>query len=147
MPYNVARKSDTVISLTIHRKIHDGKMEEFKSLYMSVITLGNSTPGCLYGSMAFNGDLAAIRLGYVNAEVQLSHLASVGISAGSALLGSPMYLTALLNEISTPVRFDFIGPAAEIAKVKLGIQSVVFSDFPPGIFFFYDLFDGGFNTL
>ena len=147
MPASVVKKPDTVISSTTHRKLHDGKIEEFKRLVIPVIALGNSTPGCLYCSMAFDGDLAVIRAGYVNAEAFINHTVIAGASAGSALLGSSMYLPTLLNEISTPIRFDLIGPAAEIAKMKVATQSIAASDFPPEIFFFYDLFDGGFSTF
>ena len=74
MPAGVAKKPDTVISKTTHRKVHVGKMEEFKLL---VIPFLHPTPGCLYRSMAFDGDLAVIRSGYVNADALLNHLGSL----------------------------------------------------------------------
>ncbi len=75
--------NDTCVSLEPYFKIHEGKVDEFKSIWKAAFQ--KDEPGCLYYGFTFDGSNAKCREGYRSAKDVLAHLALVDTPLKKAL--------------------------------------------------------------
>lgn len=97
---------DTCCTLVPYFKIHDGKVDEFKSLCEKFVSATKTEPKCMFYGFTFNGSEAHCREGYEDAEGILAHLDNVGTMLDEALKITDLY------------RIEAHGPASELAKLR-----------------------------
>ena len=98
--------SDTACSIMPYFQIAEGKSEEFKAISDKMVESTTRETGCLYYGFSFAGDTSYCREGYVDADALLVH----AVNAGPLL--------EQLTSVSTIVRIEICGPAAEIDKLR-----------------------------
>ena len=97
---------DKCCTIVPYFKVHQGKMDQFKTLCEEFVKATANESKVLYYGFSFNGDEAFCREGYADAEGVLAHLDNVGALLQEAL------------KISDLTRFEMHGPAQELAKLK-----------------------------
>ncbi len=112
-------KTDTCCTVVPYFRIHDGKIDEFKSLCGRFLAATETEPKCMFYGFTFDGAKAHCREGYEDADGVLAHLDNVGALIAEALT------------IADLERFELHGPAAEMAKLREPLK-----DLNPG---FYNL--------
>ncbi len=113
---------DTCVTLVPYFKVHDGKLEEFKSGCAAFIEATTKEAGCVHYGFTFNGDEAHCREGYDDAAGVLAHLENVGELLGEAL------------KIADITRLEVHGPAEELDKLREPLK-----DLAPA---YFELLDG-----
>ena len=98
--------SDTCCTIVPYFKVHDGKLEDFKTGCEKFVAQTSSESKCLYYGFSFNGDEAHCREGYADAEGLLAHLENVGALLEEALT------------IADITRVEVHGPEQELAKLR-----------------------------
>jgi quinol monooxygenase YgiN len=98
--------TDPSCTLAPYFKIHDGKLDQFRSLGEQLVEKTAQESKCLHYGFSFNGLQAHCREGYSDAEGVLAHLKSV-----DALLSQ-------LLKIAEVTRLEIHAPAAEIDKLR-----------------------------
>jgi quinol monooxygenase YgiN len=98
--------TDTCCTLVPYFKIHEGKLEAFRSLGEQLVERTQGESKCMFYGFSFNAMQAHCREGYVDAEGAVAHLENV-----SALLDQ-------LFEIADLTRLEVHAPAAEIEKLR-----------------------------
>ena len=104
--------NDTTVTICPWFKIHDGKIDAFKSLCEQFVAKTESEPKCHYYGFSFDGDQVFCREGYEGAEGALAHLDNVG---------------ALLEEALTIAdleKLELHGPASELDKLREPLASL-----------------------
>ena len=97
---------DTCCTIVPYFKVHDGKLDAFKSLCEAFVKQTETEPNCLYYGFCFDGDQAHCREGYKTADDLLAHLKNVGELLGQAL------------QIADITRLEVHGPEQELAKLR-----------------------------
>jgi hypothetical protein len=97
---------DTTCSIQPYFQIAEGKEAEFRAISDQMVESTTKEPGCLYYGFSFAGDISYCREGYVDADALLAHAANAGP------------LLEQLTGVSTLVRMEICGPAAEIDKLR-----------------------------
>ena len=95
-----------IVSIHPYFKVHAGQLEAFKALIQAFVERTAGEEGNVYYEFTINGDEVFCREGYRGAEAALAHLTNVGSLVQEAL------------KISTLVRLELHGPAAELEKLK-----------------------------
>lgn len=113
---------DTCCTIVPYFKVHDGKLEDFKSGCEQFIAATRNEPGCLFYGFTFNGDEAHCREGYADAAAVLAHLDNVGEMLQEAL------------KIADLTRLEIHGPAGELDKLREPLK-----DLSPA---YFELLDG-----
>jgi quinol monooxygenase YgiN len=98
--------TDPYCTLVPYFKIHEGKLDEFRSLGEQFLEKTQTEPKCMHYGFSFNGMQAHCREGYADAEGILAHLENV-----SALLDEAL-------KIADITRLEVHAPAAEIEKLR-----------------------------
>lgn len=99
-------KRDTCCTLVPYFEIPAENLPAFKALGPRFVERTRTEPGCMHYAFSFSGTTAHCREGYADAEAVLAHLQNVGELLGEAL------------KISSIVRLEVHGPAAELEKLK-----------------------------
>ena len=97
---------DKCCSIVPYFKVHEGKLEAFKTLCEQFVDKTGMEPKCLYYGFSFDGEQAHCREGYEDAQGVLAHLENVGTLLGEAL------------KISELTRLEIHGPEEELAKLR-----------------------------
>ena len=97
---------DKCCSIVPYFKVHDGKLEAFKTLCEQFVDKTGMEPKCLYYGFSFDGDQAHCREGYEDAQGVLTHLENVGALLEEAL------------KIADLTRLEIHGPEEELAKLR-----------------------------
>ena len=97
---------DTCCSIAPYFRVHEGRLEEFKSLCERFVARTREEPKCLYYGFSFLDDAAHCREGYRDAEGLLAHLDNVGSLLEEAL------------QIADLTRLEIHGPARELQKLR-----------------------------
>ena len=105
-------EKDTCCTLVPYFKVHDGKLEEFKSGCSEFIEATKNEPGCLFYAYTLNGNEAHCREGYNDAAAVLAHLENVGEKLQSAL------------QIADITRLEVHGPANELDKLREPLKNL-----------------------
>jgi quinol monooxygenase YgiN len=94
------------VSIHPYFKIHEGRMDDFKSLINEFIKSTSSEETCLYYDFSICGDVAFCREAYVDGDAVLAHLENVGahIEASGAF--------------SDMIKLEMHGPADELDKLR-----------------------------
>ena len=94
------------VSIHPYFKIHEGRMDDFKSLINKFIESTSSEETCLYYDFTISDDIAFCREAYVDGDAVLAHLANVGahIEASGAF--------------SDMIKLEMHGPAEELDKLR-----------------------------
>lgn len=103
---------DACCTLVPYFTIHEGKLEEFKSLCGKFVDKTKTEPGCMFYGFTFDGLEAHCREGYQDAEGVLAHLENVGDILDEAL------------KISELHRLEVHGPAGELDKLREPLQDL-----------------------
>lgn len=98
--------SDRVCTLVPYFQINEGQLDAFRALGPRFVERTRGEPGCVHYAFSFSGNVAHCREGYDNADAVLAHLDNVGALLAEAL------------KISSILRLEVHGPAAELAKLK-----------------------------
>jgi hypothetical protein len=98
--------NDTACSIQPYFQIAEGKEAEFRAISDQMVESTTEESGCLYYGFSFDGDMSYCREGYVDADALLAH----AVNAGPLL--------EQLTGVSTLVRMEICGPAAEIDKLR-----------------------------
>ena len=69
---------DTCCTIHPYFKVHDGRLEAFKTLCARMVETTDREPKCLYYGFSFDGHEAHCREGYEDAEGLLAHLEGIG---------------------------------------------------------------------
>ncbi len=99
-------KEDTVCTLVPYFKVHEGKIEAFRSGVAGFVEKTRSETGWVHYAFSFSGDSAHCREGYADAGALLAHLDNVG-----ALLQEALKLADI-------TRLEVHAPAVEIEKLR-----------------------------
>lgn len=97
---------DKCCTIVPYFKIHSGKLDAFKQICERFVEKTRSEPKCLYYGFSFSGDQVHCREGYEDAAGLIAHVENIGAVLEEAL------------KISDITRFEFHGPAGELAKVR-----------------------------
>jgi quinol monooxygenase YgiN len=97
---------DTTVTICPYFKIHEGKVDAFKSLCDQFVAKTETEPKCHYYGFSFDGDLVFCREGYEGAAGALAHLENIG----------PLLQEAL--KISDLERLELHGLAAELDQMR-----------------------------
>ncbi|MDH3693413.1 MAG: hypothetical protein OER96_02445 [Gammaproteobacteria bacterium] len=98
--------NDTGVTIHPYFEIHDGKVDEFKAICGTFISLTKNEEKCHYYGFSFDGNNAHCREGYADADGLLKHLENVDAPLKQAL------------GISNLSRLEIHGPEAELAKLR-----------------------------
>ena len=97
---------DRSVSIAPYFKIHEGKMQEVRSLCERFVEKTKTEPGCLYYGFSFSGDNVFCREAYIDGDAALAHAQNVGP------------LLAEMGKLTDILRFELHGPEAELAKLR-----------------------------
>ena len=97
---------DKCCTITPYFKVHEGKMDEFKSLCRQFMEKVSHESECLFYGFSFSGNEAHCREGYASAEGLLHHNQNVA------------ELFIEIQKISTLTRLELHGPEEEIKKLR-----------------------------
>lgn len=97
---------DRCCTIVPYFKVHDGKLETFKTMCEEFVEKTETEPKCLYYGFTFDDDQVHCREGYVDAEGLLAHLDNVGELLQEAL------------KIADITRLEVHGPEAELSKLR-----------------------------
>lgn len=97
---------DTCCTIVPYFKVHEGKLDEFKSMCEEFVRLTETEQKVLFYGFSFDGDVAHCREGYADAEGALAHLDNVGALLQEAL------------EIADLTRLEIHGPEQELARMR-----------------------------
>lgn len=97
---------DKCCSIAPYLKVHNGKLEQFRSLCEQCVEKTNKESGCLYYGFSFDGDQVHCREGYRDAESVLAHVENI----------RPLLVEIL--KIADFTRLEVHGPATELAKLQ-----------------------------
>ena len=100
------QSEDTCCTLVPYFRIHDGKLDEFKSLCARFIEKTRNDEKCLHYAFSFDGNDAHCREGYTDADAMLAHLESV-----SDLLAEAF-------KIANVTRVEIHAPPDEVEKLR-----------------------------
>lgn len=98
--------NDTVCTLVPYFSIHDGKVDEFRALGPTFVSLTEQEQGVVHYAFSYDGNNAHCREGYVDAEAMLAHLDNVGETLQQALT------------LADLVRLEVHAPASEVEKLR-----------------------------
>jgi quinol monooxygenase YgiN len=98
--------TDTCCTLGPYFKIHEGKLDEFRSLGEQLVERSKAESKCMYYGFSFNGMQAHCREGYVDAEGVVTHLENV-----SSLLEQ-------IFKVADITRLEVHAPGAEADKLR-----------------------------
>ncbi|MBI5693099.1 MAG: antibiotic biosynthesis monooxygenase [Verrucomicrobia bacterium] len=94
------------VSIHPYFQVRAGQMPAAKALLQEFIARTKTEPGVLYYQFTLGGDVIFCREAYRDADALLAHVGNVGAQVEAML------------KISTLVRVEVHGPAAEIAKLQ-----------------------------
>lgn len=97
---------DKCCSIVPYFKVHEGKLDAFKTLCEQFVDKTVMEPKCLYYGFSFDGEQAHFREGYKDAQGVLAHLENVGALLEEAL------------KIADLTRLEIHGPRDELEKLK-----------------------------
>lgn len=97
---------DKCCSIVPYFKVHEGKLDAFKTLCEQFVDKTVMEPKCLYYGFSFDGEQAHCREGYKDAQGVLAHLENVGALMEEAL------------KIADLTRLEIHGPRDELEKLK-----------------------------
>ncbi len=97
---------DKCCTLVPYFKIHDGKIDEMKTLCEQFMEKTANEPKCLHYGFSFDGNEMHCREGYADAEGVLAHLQNIDAVLQEAL------------KIADITRLEVHGPAEELAKLR-----------------------------
>ena len=97
---------DNCCSLHPYFKVHEGKLDAFKTLCEQFVEMTDSEDKCLYYGFSFDGDEVYCREGYVGAEGVLAHIENVSNALQEALT------------IAELTRLEVHGPESELEKLR-----------------------------
>lgn len=97
---------DSCCTIVPYFQIHDGKLDDFKSLCERFVERTSTEAGALYYGFSFDGHTAHCREGYETAADALAHLDNVGDLLQEAL------------QISDLVRLEIHGPEEQLAQLR-----------------------------
>ena len=97
---------DSCCSLHPYFKVHEGKLDAFRTLCEEFVEVTSKEEACLYYGFSFDGDEAHCREGYTDAAGVLAHLENV-----AELLPKALALADML-------RLEVHGTQAELAKLR-----------------------------
>lgn len=97
---------DKCCSIVPYFKVHEGKLDAFKTLCEQFVDKTVMEPKCLYYGFSFDGEQAHCREGYKDAQGVLAHLENVGALLEEAL------------KIADLTRLEIHGPRDELEKLK-----------------------------
>ena len=97
---------DRCCTLVPYFKVHEGRLEDFKTLCERFVEKTGEEPKYLHYGFSFDGDQAHCREGYEDAAGILGHLENVG----------PLLEEALTMADLT--RLEVHGPEAEVAQLR-----------------------------
>ncbi len=105
-------KPDTCCTLAPYFKIHEGRVDAFKTGCDAFVEKTRGEPGCMFYSFSFDGDVAHCREGYEDAAALLAHLDNVGALLQEAL------------KIADLTRLEVHAPAAELDKLRAPLSGL-----------------------
>jgi quinol monooxygenase YgiN len=97
---------DTCCTIVPYFKIHNGKIQEFKSISERLVAQTAGEPDCLYYGFTFDGDQAHCREGYKDGNAALAHIQGVGP------------LLAELLKVSDLTKLEIHGPERELSVLR-----------------------------
>lgn len=97
---------DSCCTIVPYFKVHEGQMQNFKTVCEALVEKTKAEPKCLYYGYSFEGNLAHCREGYEDAEGLLNHLDNVGSLLEQALA------------VSDLARLEVHGPEEELSKLR-----------------------------
>ena len=103
---------DTCCTIVPYFKVHEGKLDEFKSMCEEFVRLTETEQKVLFYGFSFDGDVAHCREGYADAEGALAHLDNVGALLQEAL------------KIADLTRLEVHGPEGELAKMRAPLANL-----------------------
>ncbi len=109
--------NDKAVTIAPYFKVHNGKLEAFRSLCERFVEMTRTESKCLYYGFSSDGDQWFCREGYQDADGLLVHLEHVG-----ALLSE-------LLKIADLTRLEVHGAEEELAKLRQPL-----ADFKPQFF-------------
>ena len=97
---------DNCCSLHPYFKVHEGKLDAFKTLCEQFVEMTGSEDQCLYYGFSFDGDQVYCREGYAGAAGVLAHIENVSNALQEALT------------IADLTRLEVHGPEEELEKLR-----------------------------
>ncbi len=97
---------DGCCTIVPYFEVHEGKLDDFKTLCEQFVEKSGTEPKCLYYGFSFDGDRAHCREGYEDAAGALAHLENVGALLQEAL------------KISDLASLEIHGPEEELEKLR-----------------------------
>jgi quinol monooxygenase YgiN len=97
---------DSCCTIVPYFEVHEGKLDEFKSLCERFVAATSNESGALYYGFSFDGNTVHCREGYKDAAGALAHLDNVGELLQQSL------------QISDLVRLEVHGPDDQLAQLR-----------------------------
>lgn len=100
------------VSIHPYFKIHEGRLDDFKSLINDFIKSTSSEKTCLYYDFSICGDIAFCREAYVDGDAVLAHLENVGAHIAAS------------GAFSDMIKLEMHGPADELDKLRVPLAEL-----------------------